>query len=88
MGFIASTFSVLMNGAPLSIIFEVLRRGTHVMSFRLILMCNITSALWCCYGLTYGDRFISVTNILGGIVSFLSLCLYLIVPSRIEKFDN
>ena len=55
------------------------------MSFQLVIMCNLTSALWCCYGLINEDKFILITNIIGGIVSFLSLSLFALLPSHVGR---
>lgn len=88
VGFVASLVSILMMASPLSMIPIVLQKGTNMISFPLSVMYNTTAALWCIYGLMIQDPYIIKTNIVGGIVSFLGLTLFVFVPSSYDDPKN
>jgi len=80
IGFVASLVSVLMMASPLSLIPVVLENGTHLLNFHLLVMYNITSAMWCVYGIVVKDNFVAVTNLIGGMICFISLLLFAFIP--------
>ena len=88
VGSVASFVSILMMASPLSLIPDVLMHGTHLLSFPVIIMYNVTSAVWCIYGILLHDNYISVTNLIGGIVSFASLALFACIPAFYKQVDG
>mmetsp|Transcript_17881 Transcript_17881/g.17952 ORF Transcript_17881/g.17952 Transcript_17881/m.17952 type:complete len:211 (-) Transcript_17881:270-902(-) len=78
---LASLMSVLMMGAPLTSILQVLQRGTDTISFPLSVMYNITAAYWCYHGIVTDNSYIALTNLIGGLLCLIELALFAFLPS-------
>ena len=84
IGFLAMSISVAYNLCPLILIPVVVRYGSDEISFPLCIAYNMSSALWCVYGILIHDSFVTYTNFFGGCVQFINLCLIIIIPKERE----
>ncbi|XP_078655973.1 sugar transporter SWEET1-like isoform X1 [Branchiostoma floridae x Branchiostoma belcheri] len=88
LGLIASGCAVLMYGAPLATMAEVLRtKCTETMTPALSVANFIVSSEWYIYGRLVGDLFIQVPNLLGALLGLVQLSLFVLYP-RTPKAAN
>lgn len=72
-------------GAPLSVIFKVLKRRNAVFIHRWTMVANTLNGIfWTAYGFSIGDFMIFVPNGLGALFGFIQMCLLIIFPTKEE----
>lgn len=79
-GFVATTFCVLMYGAPLDVAVTVIKtKSVENMPLLVSFFVLLTSTLWSVYGLLGHDLFVLVPNLLGcalGAMQMVIYCMY------------
>jgi len=76
-GLIADVFNILMYGAPLTIMKQViLSKSVKYMPFLISLFTVINSSCWLAYGFYIGDLWISIPNASGLLLGIIQLVLY------------
>eukprot|EP01082_Thalassiosira_pseudonana_P005480 g5036.t1 g5036 contig18:494635-495818(+) len=73
----------LFYGAPLSTIFEVLKKSDSTSIHRRTMAMNTTNAcFWTAFGLGTKDYFILVPNGIGAVLGFVQMILCVVIPSE------
>ncbi|CAI7887056.1 unnamed protein product [Closterium sp. NIES-54] len=85
-GNLATLFTVIMFGAPLSSLSVVLRtRSVEYMPLPLSLMSFVCSTAWMAYGIYVQDTYVIVPNALGSILGIIQLCIYYAISREGRK---
>lgn len=88
IGLAASLATVLMYGAPLSVVAQVIRtKSTEALPFPLSFVGFLVSVQWFLYGRLVHDSFIQIPNLLGSLLGAFQLALFVKYPSSSRKYD-
>lgn len=83
LGWLCVGFSIIVFGAPLSVMRMVIRaKSVEFMPFSLSFSLTLSAVTWLLYGLFLKDIHIVVPNVLGFILGVLQMGLYLIYRKR------
>ncbi|CAI5488801.1 unnamed protein product, partial [Closterium sp. Naga37s-1] len=88
-GNLATLFTVIMFGAPLSSLSVVLRtRSVEYMPLPLSLMSFVCSTSWMAYGIYVQDTYVIVPNSLGSILGIIQLCIYYAIRKTSSRLPS
>jgi solute carrier family 50 protein (sugar transporter) len=77
LGFFAVISNIVMYGAPLAVVKTVIEtKSVKYMPFLLSFIGTIASLVWSAWGLSAGDSFVLVPNLLGVMLGLIQLAVY------------
>uniref|UniRef100_A0A6M2DH04 Sugar transporter SWEET n=1 Tax=Xenopsylla cheopis TaxID=163159 RepID=A0A6M2DH04_XENCH len=89
MGIMCCCVTVTFFGAPLTMLFHVIRvKSSESLPFPIILASFLVSGQWFIYGILIQDTFIQIPNFLGCLLSVIQLTLFCIYPAKKANDTN
>jgi hypothetical protein len=93
LGYVAATLTITWNLSAALVIPRTVRRNAESVLIdyqqqSICCMYNLSSALWCYYGVVIDDFFVTGTNLLGGLIQFITLILIVFSVTTVTKKET